>query len=167
MEAPATTPYPLDPRYGVTRDGRVFRIVRSHSHGRRVPFEITPRADKDGYLLMGGGKATYKVHRMVAQTFIENPCGYQWVAHNNGVRGDNRVENLRWDSISANLLDKRKHGTNMCGEVHYVAKLTENMVREARARAATGESHASIAKDMPVERSVLSRAICGVTWSHV
>ena len=53
------------------------------------------------------------------------------------------------------------------GEDRPLSKLTVDDVIEARERAATGESHQSIADDMPVNRRTLSRAISSDTWSHV
>lgn len=157
------TPWPGDTRYGVTRDGRVFRIKQAR-FGRHVPFEMTRRLDRDGYFLVG---STMKVHRLVAETYIPNPTNLPQVAHYNGVRNDNRVENLRWDTVKGNSVDRIRHGTMLEGEASPMSKLTERQVVEARVRAAGGESHTSIAADMPVDRSVLSRAIRGDTWDHV
>lgn len=164
------TPYPCNPLYGVTRCGRVFRIVPTRMN-RPVPYELKQRPDKDGYLLVGGGVAgtieTLKVHRMIAETFIPNPHDYPLVAHFDGVNTNNVDTNLRWTTSLGNSADMRRHGTVVLGEAHVVSKLTEDDVREARARAVRGESHTSIAEDMPVCRSVLSRAIRKDTWRHV
>lgn len=157
-------PWPGDPNYGVTRAGEVYRIVRSHDHGRHVPARMKPRPDRDGYFLTG---LSMKVHRLVAETFLPNPDGKPEVAHRNGVKTDNRVENLRWATRKENEEDKVLHGTRLRGERVPVAKLTEEQVRDARRRAAQGESHTSIAEDVDVDRSVLSRAIRGATWAHV
>lgn len=159
----AIKPYPLDPRYGVTRDGRVFRI-EPYRFGRAVPFEMKPRLDRDGYLIVG---STMKVHRLVAETYIPNPQNFPLVAHEDGSRTRNVVGNLRWDTAKGNHADKKRHGTSQEGEKHVSHKLTDDRVREARRRAAAGETHTAIAEDMPVDRSVLSRAIRGETWSHV
>jgi hypothetical protein len=166
MSAAIVTLY-CDPRYGITRDGRVFRLERPEPNGPKsisYPREIKLRADKDGYLMAG---RSWKVHRLVATQFIPNPFGHKWVAHNDGNPKNNHVSNLRWDTAAANHADKRRHNTMLCGTQHPMHKLTEADVKAARRRANSGETHSSIAEDFVVDRSVLSRAIRGATWAHV
>lgn len=153
---------PAHPDYGATRDGRVFRVVRS-IRGRPVPFQLKRRFDAEGYVMV----SKFKEHRIVALTFLPNPEGHRDVAHWDGDKTNNHVDNLRWASIAANHADKKRHGTSVFGEKSPVSKLTSEMVREARRRAAGGETHVQIAEDMPVDRSVLSRAIRKETWQHV
>lgn len=49
------------------------------------------------------------VHRLVAQAFIPNPNGYEIVHHKNGIRDDNRVENLEWCTTEYNSKSENKH----------------------------------------------------------
>jgi hypothetical protein len=87
--------------------------------------------------------------------------------HENGDETDNRLENLRWDTHSANLLDKRRHGTMWCGEKHHKAKLKETDIPVIRQRRESGESLRSIAADYNITQTMTSLIARRKAWQHV
>ena len=113
--------------YEVSDHGRVRsldRVVRRGAHTLRLPGEIKALVDnghgrKRAYLSRDGQMQRPQVHRLVLETFV-GPCPAGMEAcHNDGNPANNRLENLRWDTGSENMRDKRRHGTD-----HQVNKTT-------------------------------------------
>lgn len=61
---------------------------------------LKPQNDNKGYLFVMLSKNSirknYKLHRLVAEHFLENPMNYNVVNHKDGNKHNNSVENLEW-----------------------------------------------------------------------
>jgi hypothetical protein len=75
---------------------------------------------KNGYLnvvlIKNTIKTTYFVHRLIAETFLENPENKLIVNHKNSIRNDNRVENIEWCTSSENTKHMYKQGYKVSEE---------------------------------------------------
>ena len=61
-------------------------------------------------LCLNGVKRDFLIHRLVTQAFIKNPENKKTVNHINGIKADNRVINLEWNTYKENLTHARKTG---------------------------------------------------------
>jgi hypothetical protein len=100
--------------YDISNQGR----IRSRRTGRILSPKPTSWS---GYIQVNltdahGVHRKWMAHRLVALTFLGDPPDESMdVCHNDGNRTNNHVGNLRWDTRSGNLLDKRIHGTDQFG----------------------------------------------------
>jgi len=116
-------------KYEVFSDGSIFSFRMGHNWKSKKRFKMKPSVHKTGYhsVLIGGTNGTQKyVHRIVASLFCKNPKNKKCVNHKNGIKSDNRSENLEWVTYSENHLHayrtlKRKTaaGKNLGGGVCY------------------------------------------------
>lgn len=103
---------------------------------------LTPVINPSGYfsgaISLNGKMISYLNHRIAAEIFIPNPLGKLEVNHKNGIKTDNRVENLEWVSHAENIQHAYKIGllAPKVGSLNGMAKLTEKDVRKIRLHAA-------------------------------
>lgn len=131
--------------YEVSSFGRVKSLdrilVKDHAaRGYPRPVKgklLKPKATVGGYLFVSlssadGVKGNRYVSHLVAEAYIgPRPCGMQ-VAHNDGVRGNNCEDNLRYATRSENEGDKEIHGTRPRGEAAWNAKLSDADIAKIR-----------------------------------
>lgn len=147
-----------------------FGIIENRLHRGK---ELKPSLTKNGYFMVtltrpGSERECRCVHQLVAEAFIGPRQEKQEVCHNNGVRTDNRVENLRYDTRSANALDRHAHGTmnQAKGEAHYYAKLSADTVRWIRKNAGH-MSQRAMARHLGVTHKTVGSVLNGTQWRHV
>jgi hypothetical protein len=96
--------------YQISNLGNVKRLYKKNPNGI-----ILKQLDNGaGYCYVGLSKnnklKNHYIHRLVAQYFIDNPNNLQQVNHINGIKKDNRIENLEWCTQSYNNTHAIKTG---------------------------------------------------------
>lgn len=126
--------------YEVSSLGNIRSLDRPAGPGRgqqlrrgRVlkPYPVKGRYHQVSLSAHGGRKKTC-YHIIVAEAFLgPRPEGYH-VCHNDGDPTNNRLDNLRYDTVANNARDRIVHGTVPRGENHHNHKLTDYDVAAIR-----------------------------------
>lgn len=160
--------------YEVSSLGRVRSLDRTvataNGHVRRYCGSIIkPSLNSKGYprtwiRRFDGSREHALVHVLVARAFLGVPPDGMEVAHNDGNRLNAAVSNLRYDTHAGNLADMVVHGTRRSRARHERAVLTEEDVRNIRARLARRDRQNAIATDFGVCRTTISAIATGRSW---
>jgi len=167
--------------YQISNLGRVKSLGRFYNPGR----EGTPSRylkeyikdgayDKKGYLRIGlsknGVTETHKLHRLVAIHFIDNQNKYPQVNHKNGVKDDNKEENLEWVNNSINQKHAYRTGLNISrkGEKHAMSKLKNKDVKQIRTLYSSGMyNQTEIAIKYDITQANVSEIVRNKTWQNI
>lgn len=104
--------YEFDNRYVCDRKGKVY-LIKGVDRFFYFCKEMKPFITYDGYVeyvltTMHGSKKHIQAQRVCAGLYLRRDPRKTYVNHKNGIREDNRVENLEWVTQSENM----KHSWN-------------------------------------------------------
>lgn len=101
--------------YKISNDGMIISLKRKNVKLMKLSTHHT------GYkvvsLNFNGVEKSYRVHRLVAETFIPNPNNFPVVNHIDGNKQNNAVSNLEWCTVKENSLHASENG------LHYSRKV--------------------------------------------
>lgn len=152
------------PGYSVTRDGRV-----RGPRGR----DLKPRTAHRGHLNVGaylvpGKQVCLMVHIAVLLAWVgPRPDGLVG-CHSDDDPSNNHVDNLRWDTRSANARDSVRNGGHPSHALRGKYKtLNDELVKSVKSRLAKGERHRDIAAEVGISKTTVGRILHGKIGAHV
>jgi hypothetical protein len=137
---------------------------------------LSTRVNGNGYeiitLCHNGNRQTHRIHRIVMNAFYGNkPLD---VNHKNGIKTDNRLENLEYCTRRENIAHARDVLGVVGGDRHtpeskprQFKHLTESSVRAIRDAHSEGTSQIELSKLYGVSIAAVNRIINRVAWADV
>jgi hypothetical protein len=162
--------------YRISNLGKLMSIERiviysDKKSGKRKSKILKTRVGKCGYeytvLSVDRIRKTQKIHRLVALTFIPNPENKPSVNHINGIKDDNRVENLEWCTAKENTQHayRTKLNSGVKGEKSHLSKLKKEDIIKIRLMHKEGlYSQSKLGLIFNVSQSQIYRIIKHLNW---
>jgi hypothetical protein len=131
---------------------------------------LKPREYGRGYMSVSlckeGESKNFKIHRLVMLAFV-GESDLQ-VNHKNGIKADNRLENLEYCTASENTIHAYKNGLKkvLKGEKHGQSKLTRACAERIK-YGHQGMTQREIAKIYGIAQQLVSIIRSGKNWKHI
>lgn len=168
--------------YHVSNFGRIKALERKEIfpcmfNGTKIGIRkeriMAPRVHTGGYhrVSLGfGNRKDYYIHRIVASAFIPNPGNLPMINHKNGIKNDNRVDNLEWctakqninHAIDTGLLDRyRNRGVKNGSAI--LDELQATVILSCKGHLRPKQ----VASYFNVHRSVIDAIYSRKSWRHI
>jgi len=156
----------INPNYEISSLGNVRSITHKTlcKDGRTRTYvgkNLVPKIDRHGYkrVALGRQNDNIAIHRLVAQTFIDNPNNYPCINHIDGNKLNNSIENLEWCTYSENLIHAYK--TKLNPRPKRVKQMTMDgvLIKE-------WESATQCSKETGISRSKIGECCLGKRKAH-
>jgi hypothetical protein len=166
----------LEGQYQISNTGKMKLLARyvNAKKGSKRPIPeviLKPFLDASGYfhytLKKKDKSYHYKTHRAIAEYFIPNPENKLFVNHINGIKTDNRIENLEWCTPRENNVHAFKMGLakGKRGSSNHQSKLNEAIVIHIWNNPNLDANE--LANVYQVGRHAIQSIFRGDTWNHV
>lgn len=143
-----------DTEYFATEDGKIW--------SNKLNRFLFASKERGGYLrvniLIDGRSRAFRLHRVIAEIYIENPNNYPQVNHIDNDISNNSVKNLEWCTQAMNNLHQRIQKRHAFGTRSGRCKLTKENVLEIKSLLEKKElTNVKIASMFGVNETQISR----------
>ena len=155
-------------QYQASNLGRIKSLSKTYKTGRgyfrTVPDRIISgkKLNKKGYKRVRINNVTYQVHRLVAVTFLGIPhihSDKNQVNHINGIKTDNRIENLEWVTNQENRDHAVKNKLIAFDKKCSNTKYPKELIIEIRNLYSTGISQYKLSKMFNINKRYISKIV--------
>lgn len=156
----------FDKKYLIDKEGDVFSFYKN-----RILSSVEDVKGGHRSLRLTKDKVIkkYSIHYLVMITYVgPRPEGYE-INHKNGIKWDNRLENLEYVTPSENILHAYRTGLKkpIRGEQHHASKLKKEDIPVIKRLAETTDmTQGEIGKLFGVTNGEISNIIRGTSWSY-
>lgn len=153
------------PKYQISSIGRLKVIKFRHRPTIIKKLSIS----NDGYiytlLSINNKRKVERIHRLVAEAFIPNPENKPFINHKNGIKWDNRIENLEWCTHQENINHAVENGLII---KHY-GKESGSILNEKQALEIfnSDKTITKLSKEYKVCEATISMIKTGKSWGWV
>lgn len=164
----------------VTKEGKIrtkpYTAERTNRQGTKIVCELksrelTPHISDNGYLRFQIQRRNIRgplyIHRMIALAFVPGHQPGFHVNHINGVKTDNRPENLEWVPSAENVRHAWRTGLNSGGEHAGASKLKVQKVHAIRRAQDKGVNDNTIAILTGMSVNAIAKIRSGETWKSL
>lgn len=166
--------YPHNDNYEVSNMGRICRardlgFGGNWKRGGLLKQTITDRGYTAVTLYKNKKRKSSRIHTLVLETFVGDCPKGKECNHKDGVKVNNRLENLEWVTPKENMLHASKNGLlrTIKGEKHRWAKLTKDSIVEIKKLRCNGWLYREIAEIFNVDKTTISHIIRKKSWRHI
>lgn len=142
-------------------------------HGKERELILCPILTYWGYFTVNLYKdkkvKVCRLHRIFANAFIPNPHNKPMINHINGIKTDNRIENLEWVTAKENINHAHRTGLAIVrkGEESRNNKLKNKDVNKIRMMYKKGVRVMELSEIFSVHHQNIYKILRRETWNHV
>lgn len=129
---------PVDDNYEASTDGQI-----REKESKKI---VSQWVSCDKYLIATLSGKLYRVHRLIAMTFISNPNNLPVVNHKNFNKQDNHVANLEWVTYSQNSLHSFSNSHRQDSVIKWASEIQPRAAEASKTKVAQYDLQGNLLK---------------------